>query len=152
MGIFRQTETPSWYPLSSGRQPRLTAKCYPIRDTPFHIHRKSASRPLRFKGPQGPALGFCGCSVSEQLRNRFGNDLVVPLQTFCLKSRRPTTIMRRRPAAGYGAQPNAPSTGQLFSSSGEIQGSCISENSGRYVLLGVELRRIGLADSSQKVA
>jgi len=70
---------------------------------------------------------------------------------------RKTSKIAPQPAAGLRRnirRANAPFRQTLFGEVvAEIQGSCISgQFSDDMCLLGVELRRIGLADSSQKVA
>jgi PAS domain S-box-containing protein len=160
MGIFRQIETPmlvsAFYLVVNTIDGKM---CYSNagHPRPFHIHREiGIAEPLRFKGPQGPVLGiFPAATYQNSYETASANDLVVLFTDglFEVETADDEYYGADRLLAAVRKRMHL-SAGQLFGEVvAEIQGSCIS---GKFTddicLLGVELRRIGLADSSQKVA
>jgi serine phosphatase RsbU (regulator of sigma subunit) len=114
------------------------------------------TEPLRLQGPQGPVLGIferaayqnSHCEASE-------NDLIVLFTDglFEVEVAEDEYYGAERLLAAVGKRMQLPAA-QLFGEVvAEIQRCCVS---GRFTddmcLLGVELRRTGLADSSRKVA
>src|ERR1700731_637404 len=160
IAIFRQTETPmlvsAFYLVVNTIDGKM---CYSNagHPQPFHIQREiGIAEPLRFQGPQGPVLGIF---PAAPYRNNYGsasaNDLLVLFTDGLFE-------VETADDEYYGADRRLASgrkrmtlyARKLFGEVvAEIQGSCIT---GKFTddicLRGVELRRIGLADSSQKVA
>jgi PAS domain S-box-containing protein len=160
IAIFRQTETPmlvsAFYLVVNTNDGKM---CYSNagHPQPFHLHREiGLAERLRFQGPQGPVLGiFSAARYQNSYASASANDLLVlftdglfEVETaeddYYGEDRLLVAVRKRMHLAA----------GQLIGEVvAEIQGSCIS---GKFTddmcLLGVELRRIGLADSSQKVA
>jgi PAS domain S-box-containing protein len=160
LAIFRQTETPM-----------LVSAFYLVVDTidgkmcyanaghprPFHVRRQlGVTEPLRFQGPQGPVLGIferaayqnSHCEASE-------NDLIVLFTDglFEVEVAEDEYYGAERLLAAVSKRMQLPAA-QLFSEVvAEIQRCCVS---GRFTddmcLLGVELRRTGLADSNRRAA
>jgi PAS domain S-box-containing protein len=160
IAIFRQTETPmlvsAFYLVVNTMDGKL---CYSNagHPQPFHIHRATAiAEPLRFQGPQGPVLGiFPAATYPNSHGTASANDLVVLFTDglFEVETAEDDYYGADRLLAAVRKRMHL-AAGQLFGEVvAEIQGSCIS---GKFTddmcLLGVELRRIGLGDSSQKVA
>src|ERR1700692_3675584 len=160
IAIFRQTETPmlvsAFYLVVNTIDGKM---CYSNagHPQPFHLHRGSGiAEPLRFQAPQGPVLGIFPATIYQ---NSYGiasaNDLVVLFTDglFEVETAEDDYYGADRLLAAVRKRMHlAPR--QLFEEVvAEIQGSCIS---GKFTddmcLLGVELRRIGSRDSSQKVA
>jgi PAS domain S-box-containing protein len=160
IAIFRQTETPmlvsAFYLVVNTRDGKL---CYSNagHPQPFHIHRAiGIAEPLRFQGPQGPVLGiFPAATYPNSHGTASANDLVVLFTDglFEVETAEDDYYGADRLLAAVRKRMHL-AAGQLFGEVvAEIQGACIS---GKFTddmcLLGVELRRIGLGDSSQKVA
>jgi PAS domain S-box-containing protein len=160
IAIFRQTETPmlvsAFYLVVNSVDGKL---CYSNagHPQPFHIHRATGiAEPLRLQGAQGPVLGIFPAAIYQNSHGTASaNDLVVLFTDGLFEvetaeddyygADRLLAAVRKRMHLG---------ARQLFGEVvAEIQGSCIS---GKFTddmcLLGVELRRTGLDDSSQKVA
>ncbi len=160
IAIFRQTETPmlvsAFYLVVNTNDGKM---CYSNagHPQPFHLHRGiGLAERLRFQGPQGPVLGiFPAARYRNSYATASANDLLVLFTDGLFEvetaeddyygADRLLVAMRKRMHLAAGQL-----IGEVVA---EIQGSCIS---GKFTddmcLLGVELRRIGLADSSQKVA
>jgi len=160
IAIFRQTETPmlvsAFYMVVNTIDGKM---CYANagHPQPFHIHRAiGVAERFRFQGPQGPVLGiFPAAAYQNSSGFASANDLLVLFTDGLFEvetaeddyygADRLLAAMRKRMHLAAGQL-----IGEVVA---EIQGSCIS---GKFTddmcLLGVELRRIGLADSSQKVA
>src|SRR5271166_3383994 len=160
MGIFRQTETPmlvsAFYLVVNTIDGKMCCS-NAGHPRPFHIHREiGIAEPLRFKGPQGPVLGiFPAATYPNSYGTASANDLVVLFTDglFEVETADDEYYGADRLLAAVRKRMHL-SARQLFGEVvAEIQGACIS---GQFrddmCLLGVELRRIGLADSSQKVA
>jgi PAS domain S-box-containing protein len=160
IAIFRQTETPmlvsAFYLVVNTMDGKL---CYSNagHPQPFHIHRATGiAEPLRFQGPQGPVLGiFPAATYPNSHGIASANDLVVLFTDglFEVETAEDDYYGADRLLAAVRKRMHLAAR-QLFGEVvAEIQGSCIS---GKFTddmcLLGVELRRIGLGDSSQKVA
>jgi PAS domain S-box-containing protein len=160
IAIFRQTETPmlvsAFYLVLNAIDGKM---CYSNagHPQPFHIHRQTGiAEPLRFEGPQGPVLGIFSAATYQ---NSYGiasaNDLVVLFTDglFEVETAEDDYYGADRLLAAVRKRMHL-AAGQLFGEVvAEIQGSCISgQFTDDMCLLGVELRRIGLADSKQKVA
>jgi PAS domain S-box-containing protein len=160
IAIFRQTETPmlvsAFYLVVNTIDGKM---CYSNagHPQPFHIHRQSGTaEPLRFQGPQGPVLGiFPAATYQNSHGNALANDLVVLFTDglFEVETAEDDYYGADRLLAAVRKRMHLAAR-QLFGEVvAEIQGSCIS---GKFTddmcLLGVELRRIGSRDSSQKVA
>jgi PAS domain S-box-containing protein len=160
IAIFRQTETPmlvsAFYLVVNTVDGKM---CYANagHPQPFHIHRGSGiAEPFRFQGSQGPVLGIFPAALYE---NSFGdasaNDLLVLFTDglFEVETAEDDYYGADRLLAAVRKRMHL-AAAQLFGEVvAEIQGSCISgQFTDDMCLLGVELRRIGLADSSQKVA
>lgn len=160
LAIFRQTETPmlvsAFYLVVNTVDGKM---CYANagHPRPFHVRRHAGvAEPLPFQGPQGPVLGiFERTTYHNSYAEASANDLVVLFTDGLFEvemadddyygAERLLVAMRKRmhlPA------------GQLFAEVvAEIQRSCVSgQFTDDMCLLGVELRRTGLADSSRKVA
>jgi PAS domain S-box-containing protein len=157
IAIFRQTETPmlvsAFYLVINTIDGKM---CYSNagHPRPFHIHRESGiTEPLRFQGPQGPVLGiFSAATYQNSYGTASANDLVVLFTDGLFEvetadddyygSERLLAAVRKRMHLA---------ARQLFSEVvAEIQGA--GQFTDDMCLLGVELRRIGPADSGQKVA
>jgi phosphoserine phosphatase RsbU/P len=160
IAIFRQTETPmlvsAFYMVVNTMNGKL---CYSNagHPQPFHIHRATGTaEPLRFQGPQGPVLGiFPAAAYQNSHGSASPNDLVVLFTDglFEVETAEDDYYGADRLLAAVRKRMHLAAR-QLFGELvAEIQGACIS---GKFTddmcLLGVELRRIGLGDSSQKVA
>jgi phosphoserine phosphatase RsbU/P len=160
IAIFRQTETPmlvsAFYLVVNTIDGKM---CYSNagHPQPFHIHRQSGiAEPLRFQGPQGPVLGiFPAATYQNSHGDAMANDLVVLFTDglFEVETAEDDYYGADRLLAAVRKRMHLAAR-QLFGEVvAEIQGSCIS---GKFTddmcLLGVELRRIGSRDSSQKVA
>ena len=160
IAIFRQTETPmlvsAFYMVVNTMDGKL---CYSNagHPQPFHIHRATGTaEPLRFQGPQGPVLGiFPAAAYQNSHGSASPNDLVVLFTDglFEVETAEDDYYGADRLLAAVRKRMHLAAR-QLFGEVvAEIQGACIS---GKFTddmcLLGVELRRIGLGDSSQKVA
>jgi PAS domain S-box-containing protein len=160
LAIFRQTETPmlvsAFYLVINTIDGKM---CYANagHPRPFHIHREAGiAEPLRFQRPQGPVLGiFQEATYQNSYVTGSANDLVLLFTDGLFEvetgddeyygaDRLLDAVRKRMHLAA------ADLFGEVIA---EIRRSCIS---GRFAddmcILGVELRRIGLADSSQKVA
>ena len=160
IAIFRQTETPmlvtAFYLVVNTIDGKM---CYSNagHPRPFHIHREiGIAEPLRFNGLQGPVLGiFPAATYPNSHGTASANDLVVLFTDglFEVETADDEYYGADRLLAAVRKRMHL-SARQLFGEVvAEIQGSCISgQFSDDMCLLGVELRRIGLADSSQKVA
>jgi PAS domain S-box-containing protein len=160
IAIFRQTETPmlvsAFYLVVNTVDGKL---CYSNagHPQPFHIHRATGiAEPLRFQGAQGPVLGiFPAATYPNSHGTASANDLVVLFTDglFEVETAEDDYYGADRLLAAVRKRMHLAAR-QLFGEVvAEIQGSCIS---GKFTddmcLLGVELRRTGLDDSSQKVA
>jgi phosphoserine phosphatase RsbU/P len=160
IAIFRQTETPmlvsAFYLVVNTIDGKM---CYSNagHPQPFHLHRGSGiAEPLKFQGPQGPVLGIFPATIYQ---NSYGiasaNDLVVLFTDglFEVETAEDDYYGAERLLAAVRKRMHLAAR-QLFGEVvAEIQGSCISgQFTDDMCLLGVELRRIGLTDSSQKVA
>jgi sigma-B regulation protein RsbU (phosphoserine phosphatase) len=160
IAIFRQTETPmlvsAFYLVVNTVDGKL---CYSNagHPQPFHIHRATGiAEPLRFQGAQGPVLGiFPAATYQNSHGTASANDLVVLFTDglFEVETAEDDYYGADRLLAAVRKRVHMAAR-QLFGEVvAEIQGSCIS---GKFTddmcLLGVELRRTGLGDSSQKVA
>jgi phosphoserine phosphatase RsbU/P len=160
IAIFRQTETPmlvsAFYLVVNTVDGKL---CYSNagHPQPFHIHRATGTaEPLRFQGAQGPVLGiFPAATYQNSYGTASANDLVVLFTDglFEVETAEDDYYGADRLLAAVRKRMHLAAR-QLFGEVvAEIQGSCIS---GKFTddmcLLGVELRRTGLDDSSQKVA
>jgi sigma-B regulation protein RsbU (phosphoserine phosphatase) len=160
IAIFRQTETPmlvsAFYLVVNTIDGKM---CYSNagHPQPFHLHRGSGiAEPLRFQGPQGPVLGIFPATTYQ---NSYGiasaNDLVVLFTDglFEVETAEDDYYGAERLLAAVRKRMHLAAR-QIFGEVvAEIQGSCISgQFTDDMCLLGVELRRIGLPDSSQKVA
>ena len=160
IAIFRQTETPmlvsAFYLVVNTVDGKL---CYSNagHPQPFHIHRATGiAEPLRFEGAQGPVLGiFPAATYQNSHGTASANDLVVLFTDglFEVETAEDDYYGADRLLAAVRKRMHLAAK-QLFGEVvAEIQGSCIS---GKFTddmcLLGVELRRTGLDDSSQKVA
>jgi PAS domain S-box-containing protein len=160
IAIFRQTETPmlvsAFYLVVNTMDGKL-CYCNAGHPQPFHIHRATGiAEPLRFQGPQGPVLGiFPAATYQNSHGTASANDLVVLFTDglFEVETAEDDYYGADRLLAAVRKRMHL-AAGQLFGEVvAEIQGSCISGNfTDDMCLLGVELRRIGLDDSSQKVA
>ena len=160
IAIFRQTETPmlvsAFYLVVNAIDGKM---CYSNagHPQPFHIRRdRGIAEPLRFQGPQGPVLGiFPAANYQNSYGTASANDLVVLFTDglFEVETAEDDYYGADRLLAAVRKRMHL-AAGQLFCEVvAEIQGSCISgQFTDDMCLLGVELRRIGLADSSQKVA
>ncbi len=160
LAIFQQTETPmlvsAFYLVVNIIDGQLSyaSAGHP---RPFHVRRQTGvTEPLRFQGPQGPVLGIFQRATYQNSRcEASANDLVVLFTDglFEVEVADDEYYGAERLLAAVGKRMHLPAT-QLFGEVvAEIQQSCVS---GRFTddmcLLGVELRRTGLADSSRKVA
>jgi PAS domain S-box-containing protein len=160
IAIFRQTETPmlvsAFYLVVNTVDGKL---CYSNagHPQPFHIHRATGiAEPLRFQGAQGPVLGiFPAATYQNSHGTASANDLVVLFTDglFEVETAEDDYYGADRLLAAVRKRMHLAAR-QLFGEVvAEIQGSCVS---GKFTddmcLLGVELRRTGLDDSSQKVA
>jgi sigma-B regulation protein RsbU (phosphoserine phosphatase) len=160
IAIFRQTETPmlvsAFYLVVNTVDGKL---CYSNagHPQPFHIHRATGiAEPLRFQGAQGPVLGiFPAATYQNSHGTASANDLVVLFTDglFEVETAEDDYYGADRLLAAVRKRVHMAAR-QLFGEVvAEIQGSCIS---GKFTddmcLLGVEVRRTGLGDSSQKVA
>jgi sigma-B regulation protein RsbU (phosphoserine phosphatase) len=160
IAIFRQTETPmlvsAFYLVVNTIDGKM---CYSNagHPQPFHIRReRGIAEPLRFQGSQGPVLGiFPAANYQNSYGTASANDLVVLFTDglFEVETAEDDYYGTDRLLAAVRKRMHL-NVGQLFDEVvAEIQGSCISgQFTDDMCLLGVELRRIGLADSSQKVA
>jgi sigma-B regulation protein RsbU (phosphoserine phosphatase) len=160
LAIFRQTETPM-----------LVSAFYLVVNTidgkmryanaghprPFHVRRDTGvAEPLPFQGPQGPVLGiFERAAYHNSYVEASANDLVVLFTDglFEVEMADDEYYGAERLLAAVRKRMHLPA-GQLFAEVvAEIQRSCVSgQFTDDMCLLGVELRRTGLADSSRKVA
>jgi len=160
IAIFRQTETPmlvsAFYLVVNTVDGKL---CYSNagHPQPFHIHRATGiAEPLRFQGAQGPVLGiFPAATYQNSHGTASANDLVVLFTDglFEVETAEDDYYGADRLLAAVRKRMHLAAR-QLFGEVvTEIQGACIS---GKFTddmcLLGVELRRTGLGDSSQRVA
>ena len=160
IAIFRQTETPmlvsAFYLVVNTIDGKM---CYSNagHPQPFHLHRGSGiAEPLQFQGPQGPVLGiFPATTYQNSYGTAAANDLVVLFTDglFEVETAEDDYYGAERLLAAVRKRMHLAAR-QLFGEVvAEIQGSCISgQFTDDMCLLGVELRRIGLPDSSQKVA
>jgi phosphoserine phosphatase RsbU/P len=160
LAIFQQTETPmlvsAFYlvvNIVDGKMSYASAG----HPCPFHVRRQTGvTAPLQFQGPQGPVLGiFQQATYHNSHCEALANDLVVLFTDglFEVEVADDDYYGADRLLAAVSKRMQLPAA-QLFGEVvAEIQGSCVS---GRFTddmcLLGVELRRTGLADSSRKVA
>jgi phosphoserine phosphatase RsbU/P len=160
LAIFRQTETPMlvsafylFVNIIDGKMSYANAG----HPRPFHVRRHTGvAEPLQFQGPQGPVLGiFERATYPNSHTEASANDLVVLFTDglFEVEVADDEYYGAERLLAAVRERMHLPA-GQLFAQVvAEIQRSCVS---GKFTddmcLLGVELRRIGLADSSRKVA
>jgi sigma-B regulation protein RsbU (phosphoserine phosphatase) len=160
IAIFRQTETPmlvsAFYLVVNTMDGKI---CYSNagHPQPFHIRREiGVAERLRFQGPQGPVLGIFPAAA---YRNSYGsasaNDLLVLFTDglFEVETAEDDYYGADRLLAAMGKRMHLAAAQLIGEVVAEIQGSCISgQFTDDICLLGVELRRTGLADSSQKVA
>ena len=160
LAIFRKIETPmlvsAFYLVVNTIDGQM---CYANagHPRPFHVRRQTGvTEPLRFQGSQGPVLGiFQKATYQNSYCEASANDLVVLFTDglFEVEVADSEYYGADRLLAAVGNRMHLPAA-QLFSEVvAEIQRSCVS---GRFTddvcLLGVELKRTGLADSSRKVA
>jgi phosphoserine phosphatase RsbU/P len=160
LAIFRQTETPmlvsAFYivvNIIDGKM-RYANAGHP---RPIHVRRETGvTEPLRFMGPQGPVLGiFQQATYHNSHCEASAKDLVVLFTdgVFEVEVADDEYYGAERLLEAVGKRMHLPAPDLFGEVVAEIQGSCIS---GRFTddmcLLGVELRRTGLADSSRKVA
>jgi PAS domain S-box-containing protein len=160
IAIFRQTETPmlvsAFYLVVSTIDGKM---CYSNagHPQPFHIHRdRGIAERLRCQGSQGPVLGiFPAANYQNSDGTASANDLVVLFTDglFEVETGEDDYYGADRLLAAVRRRMHL-TAGQLFGEVvAEIQGSCISgQFTDDMCLLGVELRRTGLTDSSQQVA
>jgi len=160
LAIFRQTETPmlvsAFYLVVNTVDGKM---CYANagHPRPFHVRRHTGvAEPLPFQGPQGPVLGiFERAAYHISYAEASANDLVVLFTDglFEVEMADDDYYGAERLLAAVRKRMHLPA-GQLFAEVvAEIQRSCVSgQFTDDMCLLGVELRRTGLADSSRKVA
>jgi phosphoserine phosphatase RsbU/P len=160
LAIFRQTETPmlvsAFYLVINIVEGKL---CYANagHPSPFHVCRvRGVAEPLRSKGPQGPVLGiFERATYQNSHCEALPNDLVVLFTDglFEVEMADDEYYGAERLLAAVSKRMSLP-TGQLFGEVvAEIRRSCVSgQFTDDMCLLGVEIARTGLADSSRKVA
>ena len=160
LAIFRQTETPmlvsAFYLVVNTVDGKM---CYANagHPRPFHVRRHTGvAEPLPFQGPQGPVLGiFERAAYHNSYAEASANDLVVLFTDglFEVEMADDDYYGAERLLAAVRKRMHLPA-GQLFAEVvAEIQHSCVSgQFTDDMCLLGVELRRTGLADSSRKVA
>ena len=160
LAIFRQTETPmlvsAFYLVVNTVDGKM---CYANagHPRPFHVRRDTGvAEPLPFQGPQGPVLGiFEAATYHNSYAEASANDLVVLFTDglFEVEMADDEYYGAERLLAAVRKRMHLPA-GQLFAEVvAEIQRSCVSgQFTDDMCLLGVELRRTGLADSSRKVA
>jgi phosphoserine phosphatase RsbU/P len=156
LAIFRQTETPmlvsAFYLIVNTIDGRM---CYSNagHPRPFHIHREAAiAEPLRFQGPEGPVLGIF---QEATYRNSYGtalpNDLVMLFTDglFEVETADNEYYGADRLLAAVRMRMHLAARELIGEVVAEIQRSCVSgQFTDDMCLLGVELRRIGLADST----
>jgi PAS domain S-box-containing protein len=160
LAIFRQTETPmlvsAFYLVINIVEGKL---CYANagHPSPFHVCRvRGVAEPLRSEAPRGPVLGiFEEATYQNSHCEALANDLVVLFTDglFEVEVADDEYYGAERLLAAVSKRMSLP-TGQLFGEVvAEVRRSCVS---GRFTddmcLLGVEIARTGLADSSRKVA
>jgi PAS domain S-box-containing protein len=160
IAIFRQTETPmlvsAFYLVVNTVDGKM---CYANagHPRPFHLRRASGTaEPLRFQGSQGPVLGiFPAATYQNSYETALANDLVVLFTDglFEVETAEDDYYGADRLLAAVRKRMHLAAR-QLFGEIvAEIQGACITgQFSDDMCLLGVEMRRIGVTDSSQKVA
>lgn len=160
LAIFRQTETPmlvsAFYLVVNTVDGKM---CYANagHPRPFHVRRHTGvAEPLPFQGPQGPVLGiFERATYHNSYGEASANDLIVLFTDglFEVEMADDDYYGAERLLAAVRKRMHLPA-GQLFAEVvAEIQRSCVSgQFTDDMCLLGVELRRTGLADSSRKVA
>ena len=159
LAIFRQTE-----------MPMLVSAFYLVVNTvdgkmryanaghprPFHVHReRGIAELLRFQAPQGPALGiFEKATYQNNHAEASANDLIVLFTdgVFEVEMAENDYYGTERLLAAVRKRMHLPA-GQLFGEVvAEIQQCSVSEQfTDDMCLLGVELTRTGLADSSRRV-
>ncbi|MBV8351586.1 MAG: SpoIIE family protein phosphatase, partial [Verrucomicrobia bacterium] len=155
LAIFRQTETPmlvsAFYLVVNTVDGKM---CYANagHPRPFHVRRHTGvAEPLPFQGPQGPVLGiFERAAYHNSYAEASANDLVVLFTDglFEVEMADDDYYGAERLLAAVRKRMHLPA-GQLFAEVvAEIQHSCVSgQFTDDMCLLGVELRRTGLADS-----
>jgi PAS domain S-box-containing protein len=160
LAIFRQTDTPmlvsAFYLVVNTVDGKM---CYANagHPRPFHLRRQTGvAEALQFQGPQGPVLGiFEQATYHNSHAEASANDLVVLFTDglFEVEMADNEYYGAERLLAAVRKRMQLPA-GQLFAEVvAEIQRSCVSgQFTDDMCLLGVELRRTGLADSSRKVA
>jgi sigma-B regulation protein RsbU (phosphoserine phosphatase) len=160
LAIFRKTETPmlvsAFYLVVNAIDGKM---CYANagHPRPFHVRRRAGvTEPLRFQGSPGPVLGIFERAIYQNSHgDASANDLIVLFTDglFEVEVAEDEYYGAERLLAAVGKRMQLPAA-QLFGEVvAEIQQCCVS---GRFTddmcLLGVELRRTGLADSSRKAA
>jgi sigma-B regulation protein RsbU (phosphoserine phosphatase) len=160
LAIFRQTDTPmlvsAFYLVVNTVDGQM---CYANagHPRPFHLRRQvGVAEPLQFQGPQGPVLGIFEQATYHNSHAKASADDLVVLFTdglFEVEMADDEYYGAERLLAAVRERMQLPA-GQLFAEVvAEIQRSCVSgQFTDDMCLLGVELRRTGLADSSRKVA
>jgi phosphoserine phosphatase RsbU/P len=160
LAIFRQTETPmlvsAFYivvNIMNGKMSYANAG----HPRPFHVRRQAGiTEPLRFQGTQGPVLGIFQQAIYHNSHCEAStNDLVVLFTDglFEVEVADDDYYGAERLLEAVGKRMHLTASELFGEVVAEIQSSCIS---GRFTddmcLLGIELRRTGVADSSRKVA
>jgi sigma-B regulation protein RsbU (phosphoserine phosphatase) len=160
LAIFRQTETPmlvsAFYLVVNtvNGEMRYANAGHP---RPFHVRReRGVAELLRFQVPQGPVLGiFEEATYQNSHAEASPNDLVVLFTDglFEVEMAEDDYYGTERLLAAVRERMHLPA-GQLFGEVvEEIQRCCVSgQFTDDMCLLGVELIRTGLADSSRRVA
>jgi sigma-B regulation protein RsbU (phosphoserine phosphatase) len=160
MAIFRQTETPmlvsAFYLVVDTTEGKL---CYASagHPCPFHIHReRGTAERLKFEGLHGPVLGiFPKARYENSYATVTANDLVVLFTDgiFEVETTEDDYFGTDGLLAALRKRINLPVAQMFGEIVSEIQGSCVSGHfTDDMCLLGVEVRRTGLADSTAKVA
>ncbi len=160
MAIFRQTETPmlvsAFYLVVDTTDGKL---CYANagHPCPFHVQRqRGTAERLKFDTLQGPVLGiFPKARYHNSYATASANDLVVLFTDglFEVETAKEDYFGTDGLLASLRKRINLP-TAQMFGEIvSEIQASCISGHfTDDMCLLGVEVRRTGLPNSTAKVA
>jgi phosphoserine phosphatase RsbU/P len=160
IAIFRQTETPmlvsAFYLVVHTTDGKL---CYSNagHPQPFHVHReRRLAERLRFDTPQGPVLGiFPEAGYQNSYATAYANDLVVLFTDglFEVETAEDEYFGTDRLLAAFRKRMNLPAAQMFGEIVSEIQGACVSGHfTDDLCLLGVEIRRIGRADSSANAA
>jgi phosphoserine phosphatase RsbU/P len=160
IAIFRQTETPmlvsAFYLVIHTTDGRL---CYANagHPRPFHVHReRRLAERFKFDSPQGPVLGiFPEARYQNSHATARANDLVVLFTDglFEVETTEDDYFGTDRLLAAFRKRMNLPAPQMFEEIVSEIQGACVSGHfTDDLCLLGVEVRRIGRADSPANVA